>query len=287
VTSELADFDVKADTALFSGNVHVTQEKNMLVGGKLFVDRKQGKSRLESPPEGGMPAGRIAALFHQAGAKPSAQTPPKAQAAADPSQVFGSFKSDPNAPIEIEADTLDVLDASKKAVFTGNVWAKQGGMLVRAPELTAFYTGQSGLSAATAADTAKAGPSAPAAQVVRVEARRKVVIVSDNGQSATADWADFDVKSNTALLGGNVIVMRGKDMAEGPRLKIDLTTGMYRFELEEEARNPYANLRPSNSNDKPELRTCPPGKQCMLFYPKDMKDKAQQLLQKAPSVDAR
>ena len=59
--------------------------------------------------------------------------------------MFGSFKSDPNAPIEIEADTLDVLDASKKAVFTGNVWAKQGEMVVRTVELTAFYTGQSGL----------------------------------------------------------------------------------------------------------------------------------------------
>ena len=67
---------------------------------------------------------------------------------------------------------------------------------------------------------------------MRVEARRKVLIVSKDGQSATADWANFDVKANTALLGGGVVVMRGKDMAEGPRLKIDLTTGMYRFELE-------------------------------------------------------
>ena len=30
-------------------------------------------------------------------------------------------------------------------------------------------------------------------------------------------------------------------------------------------------------------RTCPPGKQCVLFYPKDAKEKAQELLlKKAP-----
>ena len=77
ITSDLADFDVKADTALFVGNVQVTQDKNLLVGGRLFVDRKAGKSRLETPPEGAQPAGRIAALFYQAEAKAGAQTQPK------------------------------------------------------------------------------------------------------------------------------------------------------------------------------------------------------------------
>ena len=70
---------------------------------------------------------------------------------------------------------------------------------------------------------------------MRIEARRKVLITSKDGQSATAEWANFDVKANTALLGGGVVVVRGKDIAEGPRLKIDLTTGMYRFEVEAEA----------------------------------------------------
>ena len=60
ITSEMADFDVAADTALFVGNVVAVQEKNILKGGRLFVDRKAGKSRLETPGEGG----RIAATFH-------------------------------------------------------------------------------------------------------------------------------------------------------------------------------------------------------------------------------
>ena len=65
-----------------------------------------------------------------------------------------------------------------------------------------------------------------------MEARQKVLIISKDGQTATGDWAIFDVKANTVLMGDRVVVSRGKDVAEGPRLKIDLNTGMYRFELE-------------------------------------------------------
>ena len=61
--------------------------------------------------------------------------------------MIGSFKVDPNAPMDIEADTLDVYDATKQAVFRGNVKAQQGDFVVRTVELTAFYTGQAGLRA--------------------------------------------------------------------------------------------------------------------------------------------
>lgn len=290
ITSELADFDVKADTALFVGKVRVTQDKNVLDGERLFVDRKAGKSHLESPAEAGRPAGRIAAILYQsakANAPPAAAPAPNAEDAK--ANIFGSFKSDPNAPIEIEADMLDVLDASKKAIFSGNVLAQQGGMVIRTVELTAIYTGQAGLAVPSGTE---AGAKS-SAQIVRIEARRKVLITSKDGQNATAEWANFDVKSNTALLGGGVVVMRGKDMAEGPRLKIDLTTGLYRFEVDADAKQPTVvppvastSAKSPDPSEAPENRTCPPGKQCMLFYPKDAKDKAQDLLKKAPSLNA-
>jgi lipopolysaccharide transport protein LptA len=282
VTSELADFDVLADTALFVGNVVATQDKSALRGGRLFVDRKAGKSRLETPAQGNQPAGRIAAKLHQGGAQGQQ---PRTKAAPEAGGIFGSFKADPNAPMEVEANALDLLEASKKAIFTGNVKAQQGELVIRTPELTAFYTGQAGLSAAGAA----AEPGAKS-QVERIEARRKVLITSKDDQSATAEWADFDVKSNTALLGGGVVVVRGKEIAEGPLLKIDLTTGMYRFEGEASTKVPAAKS-PSISASPPasssasanaaEGRSCPPGKQCMLIYPKEAKEKAKELLNKS------
>ena len=292
VTSDLADFDVVADTALFTGNVHVTQEKNVLTGGKLFVDRKAGRSRLDDGTPGG---GRIAAMFYQnqkAGAQAKTKSTSETADAAQAALLGGSFKSDPNAPMEIEADTLDVHDVSKRAVFSGNVWAQQGGMVIRTVELTAHYTGQTGLGMPAADDASKAA----GAQIGRIEAKQKVLITSKDGQSATADWANFDVKANTAVLGGNVVVMRGKDIVEGSRLKIDLATGMYRFEDEavaagaKQAAPAQAASVPATSSSPPgssEGRTCPPGKQCMLFYPKETKEKAKELIKKAPIPEIR
>jgi lipopolysaccharide export system protein LptA len=65
VSSDQVEFDAKANTALFTGNVLVNQQKNVLQGRRLFVDRKTGRSRLEAPSEPGQPPGRIAATFYQ------------------------------------------------------------------------------------------------------------------------------------------------------------------------------------------------------------------------------
>jgi lipopolysaccharide transport protein LptA/LPS export ABC transporter protein LptC len=286
ISSDIVDFDAKADTALFTGSVLVNQARNVLAGRRLFVDRKVGKSRLESPAEAGQPAGRITATFYQTEAK-GGQPKPKAAAAeagaAVQEQLFGSFKTDPNAPIDVEADSLDVIDPAKQAIFHTNVRAQQGDFVLRTVELIATYTGQSGL----AVGTGGASDRTPA-QLQKIEAKQKVLITSKDGQTATGDWAIFDVKANTALLGGRVVVTRGKDVAEGPRLKIDLTTGMYRFEVDNEAAAGAAApvaaapaaATPAPAEPKaavetdPSKRTCPPGKQCLLFYPKEAKERA-------------
>ena len=275
ISSDAADFDAKADTALFTGNVLINQQRNVLQGQRLFVDRKAGKSRLDAPSEGGQPAGRIAATFYQSETRttaPKAKTP-ATYAAAEAGEVFGSFKTDPNAPIDIEADTLDVYDAARQAVFRGNVKSQQGDFIVRTVAMTAFYSGQTGLGLAGADD-----PTRAPAQLTRVEAREQVLVKSKDGQTATGEWAIFDVKANSVLMGDHVVVSRGKDVAQGPRLKIDLTSGMYRFELENEAAAPATSASPPQTQPPqapdPNGRACPPGKQCLLFYPKDAQDNA-------------
>jgi len=285
VSSDQVEFDAKANTALFTGNVLVNQQKNVLQGRRLFVDRKTGRSRLEAPSEPGQPTGRIAATFYQseravAAAKPKAAA---VEAATGAQQgVFSSFKTDPNAPMDVEAETLDVHDAARNAVFRGNVKAQQGEFVVRTVELTAHYSGQTGLGLSGASD--ETGGKAPA-QITRVEARQKVIITSKDGQTATGDWANFDIKANTVLMGDRVVVSRGKDVAEGPRLKIDLTTGMYRFELETEAAAaPATSASPPQTSPAPAkdpaARTCPPGKQCLLVYPKEAQEKAKEAVKK-------
>jgi lipopolysaccharide transport protein LptA len=207
--------------------------------------------------------------------------------------MMGSFKTDPNAPMDIDAETLDVLENSRQAIFKGSVKAQQGDFMVRSQEMVAFFVGQTGIGAPPP-------PGAPAnAQIQRIEAKNKVVITSKDGQTATGDLAQFDVKANTVLLTGqHVVVTRGKDVVQGQRLKIDLTTGMYRFEIDEKS-GPVAHAPPpqpppkavsdakaapgkSDAADPLTTPACPPGRQCVLFYPKQAEEKAKELAKKPP-----
>lgn len=292
ITSELAEFDVAADTALFVGQVVATQEKNILKGERLFVERKTGRTRLETPGDGG----RIAATLYQGGTPAPVQRQ-KSRPGLEAVQqtMLGSFKSDPNAPMHVEANSLELQETGNKAVFTGNVIAKQGDLRLQTSELTAFYSGQPGLGLARAGDDPGAKAKGQGqGQVVRLQARHKVIITSKDQQSATSEWADFDVKANTAVLGGGVTVSKRtddpqkSDVTRGDRLKINLTTGVYHIESDAQAiveppKAPAISSSPAaTSTPSPEERVegCPPGKTCALFYPKQVRDKALEELKK-------
>jgi lipopolysaccharide export system protein LptA len=156
--------------------------------------------------------------------------------------LAAAFKVDPEAPIHIETDRLVEVFIegptgrllTPSAVFTGIVKLQQGDFQLRTTTLTAYYLGQSGLSN---------GGDWRAEQLIRVEARERVLIIVKDGQTATADWATFDVLANTMLMGDDVTVSHGKNVAQGPRLKIDLTTGMYRFEMESGPASPQQPAR--------------------------------------------
>lgn len=271
VTAAAADFDSLADTALITGAVEVTQGLNILQGQRLALDRKAGKTRLDSPADGARAAGRIAATFHQSeqkqgeAAKASAKSEPPVETSSAGLALGTSFKTDPKAPINIEAEALDIFDQSKMAVFKGNVLAKQGDFVVRASELTARYSGQSGLGLAS---TPVKGEKGQAAQLQRIEARQKVVITSTDGRTASGDWADFNVKANTAVMGGKVIVSQGKSVVEGTKLLIDMNTGQSRFEVAEGAKAESGQAEASPAC--PEGQVCSKGRIRAVFYPKEV-----------------
>lgn len=228
VTSDKADLDQKSDTILLSGNVFVQQGKNEMKGRRLWVDRKTGKAQLTSP--GG---GRIATRLYQGDGKGTAPSvkkaaSPAAEVAASP-MSFGNFKNDPNAPVDIDAVSLDVDDTVKKAIYRGDVRVAQGDFKMATPELTAIYAGQMGFNVGPgqpqAADTAQKTP----AQLSKIEARKGVSITSKDGQTATGDWADFDTKTNSAILGGDVKLTQGQTVLRGNKLLIDMNTGESRL----------------------------------------------------------
>ena len=134
--------------------------------------------------------------------------------------AVGVFKTDPTAPIDVEAGRLDVDDRAKQAVFKSDVRAVQGDFIVRTSELRAYYTGAAGL-----AEEDTAGDKKAPAEITRIEARGAVIVTSKNGQNATGDWADFNVKENQVVLGGDVILTQGKNVVRGSKLTIDMLTG--------------------------------------------------------------
>ena len=57
-----------------------------------------------------------------------------------------------------------------------------------------------------------------------------MVITTDQDQTTTSDWALYDVPTQLVTVGGNVVLMQGKNVLKGDRLVIDLKTGESRFE---------------------------------------------------------
>ena len=286
-TSDRVDLDSKADTALLTGNVVVNQDKNLLRGGKLFVDRKSATTKLWSPADATHPAGRIAARFFQSTSPANSKTQVKKAVAATANEAGGFvFRTDSTAPIDIDAETLDVLDKSKTATFRGAVHAVQGDFTIRTLELVATYSGEAGLAAG--GTDPKAGGSA---QLTKIRANQKVEVTSGVDQSATGDWAEFDTKSNTVTIGGNVALKKGSSVAYAPKAIIDMTTGITYLERDVKSTGPAISPSPTEQRapytlpDLPKIkpsvvapvapafgtdpRACPPGKMCLKVDPKD------------------
>lgn len=267
VTCDRAELDSKADSAVLTGNVAVSQGKNELHGRRLAANHKAGRTLLSSPAENGRGAGRITSRFYRSEANAAAAAKKAATAPDAQSEGVTAFRTDPKAPIDIEAEVLDVDDHAKVAVYRGGVHAVQGDMSIRSADLTIRYTGNTGAAndpARANQQPATGGAQQGGAQLTKIEARGKVKITSaKNGQTATGDRAECDMKANTCQLTGDVLLTQAKNVVRGTKLSIDMTTGETRIintgegtaarAQGGEAAAPGHGARPS-----------------ALFYPKDM-----------------
>jgi LPS export ABC transporter protein LptC/lipopolysaccharide transport protein LptA len=273
-SSNRVEIDEASGAIVLAGAVVVTQGNNQLQGGRLAIDRNGGTAKMTTPPEAGLGPGRIAArLVRGPDSKGGAKK--KSSSDADESKFenpLGSFKTDPSAPVDLTADSLDVDDKKKVAIFRGDVDASQDTFKIRCAELSAFYKGEASL-----VDAANPGASASGekkgAELSRIEARRDVHVTSKDGQSATGDWADFDTKTNKITMGGNVVLSKGKSMIRGTRLLIDLTSG--ESKIDTAPQNTVAApsgggwvTRPSQEGGKVEGQ----GRASAVFFPQELQE---------------
>jgi lipopolysaccharide export system protein LptA len=127
-------------------------------------------------------------------------------------------KHDTSLPIEITADSLEVLQDRKIATFAGNVDAVQGDMVLRADQLRVHY-GDDGTSA-------PGGPPGMGS-IRRIEAEGNVLLSSPR-ETAQGEIGVYDVPANQLTMEGSVVLTQDDNVIRGQRLEIDLVSGRSR-----------------------------------------------------------
>lgn len=252
-----AEYDEANQKLTLTGPVVVTQAQNVLRGRRLVFHRATNKMQLTAATDSS--AGRITAHFIKPAVKASAKNSDSDQSESAEGIPFGqAFKTDPNAPYDVTSDRLDVDDNAKTALFTGDVVTVQGNFTIQSGEMTAYYTGRTGLG--TSDDKAKSGAS-----LTHIRAKTSVTVVSKDGQKASGDWAEVDVKTNLATLGGNVVLTQGKNIVRGTKLLIDMTTGQATIKTEPTASSESSMISAGNvSKDGQIIKADRPS---AVFYP--------------------
>jgi lipopolysaccharide export system protein LptA len=125
-----------------------------------------------------------------------------------------SLQHDTSLPIEITADILEVVQDQRIAIFTGNVDAVQGDMVLSADQLRVHY-----------GDAGDAAPAAPGTgSIRRIEAEGNVFLSSPR-ETAQGTAGVYDVASNRVTMAGAVVLTREDNVIRGERLEIDLVSG--------------------------------------------------------------
>jgi lipopolysaccharide export system protein LptA len=188
----------------------------------------------------GLAAGIALAALAAAIASPAA-----AQTAQNVPNAVQGFSQNRDAPVQIEALSLEVREKEKIATFTGDVNVVQGDTTMKCKALVVFYDGEkdggssnsggksgsgkgNGSGGGAPMKAANPGPSG-SQQIRRLEAKGGVIITQLE-QTASGDTGIFDMQANTITLAGNVVVTQGKNILRGDRLVVDMTSGVSRVE---------------------------------------------------------
>jgi len=156
----------------------------------------------------------------------AAGTPGLAQA---PAPASGAHDS--NAPIDWDANRIEVQDRQHRAILTGNVRVRQQDMTLTADRVTANYTGSVANSGPAPAAQKGGKPAASAdsggPQVHRLDAQGSVVVTRPT-EVARGQFGIYDLDKRLITMIGQVTLDRtgpNPGTVRGSRLVIDLNTG--------------------------------------------------------------
>lgn len=165
------------------------------------------------------------------------------------------FSQNRDKPIQIDAATLEMRDKDKAATFSGNVKVVQGDTTMRSKTLVVFYDNDQQPAGAKNAAMKSSTPGPTGSSSIRKLEAKGGVTVTQKDQTVTGDRGVFDMRANTVTMFGNVLLTKEKNVLQGDRLIVDLTTGVSRVEVDsKEGRvkgifqtSPPANSAPGNA----------------------------------------
>ncbi|MGX9853895.1 LptA/OstA family protein [Limimaricola variabilis] len=126
-------------------------------------------------------------------------------AAAQTQMALGGLDADPDAPVEITAESLSVDQATGRATFVGDVRIGQGEMKISAATVEVIYDEATG-------------------DIARLEAEGGVTFVTAT-EAAEAQSAVYDIAGGTLLLSGDVLLTQGRTALSSQNMSIDLAAG--------------------------------------------------------------
>lgn len=145
-----------------------------------------------------------------------------------------------NAPVNFEADNIDLDNKANRAVLTGHVIITQAELKMTAARTVMDYTNDGGI------------------KIRLINSTGGVVVTRDN-EKAVGDVASYDFDRSVIVMAGNVTVTRGTDVSRGARLVVDLKSGLTNF---------------VGASSKPGVTSPSPGRVSGTFAVPDKKDGA-------------
>jgi lipopolysaccharide export system protein LptA len=135
-----------------------------------------------------------------------------------------------NAPIDVTADQLEMVDSQHLAIWRGNVEAVQEDKRLVSDVLNVYFAGKStapGAPKPKPVATGAAGGTAVGADWGAVDhmiADGHVFFVSPD-QTARGEHAVYDMVPDTITMTGDVVVVQGDNVIKGDKLVIEVKTG--------------------------------------------------------------
>lgn len=157
-----------------------------------------------------------------------------AMAAAPAAQSQVSLAQDSDAPIDITADELEVVNAQCLAIWRGAAEALQDQARLRADVMRIY-------SAKKSAARPGAG-GADCGELTRIEAEGQVYYVTPQ-QSVRGDNAVYEASSETILFTGRVVAAQGRNVLRGERLRLNVATGQALVETSVQGRGKPGRVR--------------------------------------------